>query len=375
LNDSFVHEYLTPIPQSNKFTDQYAYKPTGSTTCALIDFTHRIHTLLETNRYVRCVLIDFSKAFDTVDHAIHIPKRFSQQVPPSVIKCILSFLSDRTHATRLDNKLSSYTSFNRSIVQRSGIVPTLFVIFASDLKPLDTLNYLIKYADDSSLLCPEHSNTSIETEMQHVMDWARLNKMQLNLLKTVELVFHRPNVNKDLLPAPIPDIKRVTSAKLLGVYFSSELRFTDHVSSVVSMCNQRLYLLTQLRRQGLSASARENVFLAIIVNRLMYALPVIYGSLSEKDKALINSIFLKAQRWKILVNNCPDLDTLADNAELRLFRQTQSNCHCLNHLYTPKLHIPGAMELRKRGHNFVLPTIKYDFNSRTFIARALFKFR
>ena len=131
------------------------------------------------------------------------------------------------------------------------------------------------------------SGTS-ETEMQHVMDWARLNKMLLNLMKTVELVFHRPNTNKDLLPAPIPDIKRVTSAKLLGVHFSSELRFANHVASVVSMCNQRLYLLTQLKRQGLSASARENVFQAIIVNRLMYALPVFYGSLSEKDEALIN---------------------------------------------------------------------------------------
>jgi len=330
--------------------------------------------MLETNRYVRCVLIDFSKAFDTVDHAILIPKLFSQQIPTSVIKWIVSFLSDRTHATRLDFNLSSYTSFNRSIVQGSGIGPTLFVIFAPDLKPLDILNYLLKYADDSTLLCPELSNTSVETEMQHVMDWARLNKMLLNLVKTVELVFHRPNMSKDILPPPLPDIKRVKSAKLLGVHFSSEMRFADHVSSVVSMCNQRLYLLTQLRKQGLSTSARENVFLAIVVNRIVYALPVFYGYLTEKDKALINSVFLKARRWNV-IDTCPNLETLADNAEFSLFRQSLSNLHCLNHLYTPKLKPSSAMELRRRGHNFVLPSLKHDFNSHTFIARALFNYR
>ena len=38
--------------------------------CALAVFTYRIHMLLEFNQYVRCVLIDFSKAFEMVDHAI-----------------------------------------------------------------------------------------------------------------------------------------------------------------------------------------------------------------------------------------------------------------------------------------------------------------
>ena len=65
-----VKNYLTSVLYSPLFHDQCAYKPTGSTTCALADFTYRIHTLLESNQYVRCVLIDFSKPFDMVDHAI-----------------------------------------------------------------------------------------------------------------------------------------------------------------------------------------------------------------------------------------------------------------------------------------------------------------
>jgi len=48
-------------------------------------------------------------------------------------------------------------------------------------------NYLLKYADDASLLSPQNSPTPVELEMAHVMHWARENKMSLNLLKTVEL--------------------------------------------------------------------------------------------------------------------------------------------------------------------------------------------
>jgi len=74
-------------------------------------------------------------------------------------------------------------------------------MFAHDLKPLDrpTLNCLLKYADDASLLSPQNSPTPVELEITNVMDWARKNTMSLNLLKTVELVFRRHNVSGELL--------------------------------------------------------------------------------------------------------------------------------------------------------------------------------
>ena len=47
-----------------------SYALTGSTTCALVYFMHHVTRMLEANAYVRCLLIDFSKAFDVVDHVI-----------------------------------------------------------------------------------------------------------------------------------------------------------------------------------------------------------------------------------------------------------------------------------------------------------------
>ena len=72
-------------------------------------------------------------------------------------------------------------------------------MFAYDLKPLDILNYFIKYTDDATFLSPQTSKTTVELEMAHVMNWAVENKMTVNLLKTVEIFFRRPNVFHDLL--------------------------------------------------------------------------------------------------------------------------------------------------------------------------------
>jgi len=61
---------VTASHPSRNTLDQYANKPTGSTTAAL----HQVTKMLEQNNYVRCLMIDFTKAFDTVNHIILLSK-------------------------------------------------------------------------------------------------------------------------------------------------------------------------------------------------------------------------------------------------------------------------------------------------------------
>jgi len=46
---------------------------------------HHITRLLENNAYVRCLLVDFCKAFDVVSHEILINKLTALQLPPFVL--------------------------------------------------------------------------------------------------------------------------------------------------------------------------------------------------------------------------------------------------------------------------------------------------
>ena len=51
--------------------------------------------MIETNKYVRCLLIDFSKAFDSVDHLIVINKLKALNIADNIVQLVVSFLTDR----------------------------------------------------------------------------------------------------------------------------------------------------------------------------------------------------------------------------------------------------------------------------------------
>jgi len=86
-----VRNWLLHFIRAHTLLDQFAFKPTGSTTAVLVHFTRHIIRLLEYNQYVRCLMIDFSKAFDTVDHVILLSKLVKFDLPGFVINWICSF--------------------------------------------------------------------------------------------------------------------------------------------------------------------------------------------------------------------------------------------------------------------------------------------
>ena len=91
----------------------------------------------------------------------------------------------------------------------------------------------MKYADDTSLVVPQNSSVTLETEFAHLLDRTGLkkNKLKLNNSKTKEIVYHRPRLSRHIIPPPLPDIEQVTSAKILGVIFSHTLSPTPHISA------------------------------------------------------------------------------------------------------------------------------------------------
>ena len=107
--------------------------------------------------------------------------------------------------------LSRLQFINRFIVQGSGIGHCLFIIMILNLKARAAMNHMAKYADDATLLVPELTSLSIEEEFRCVQKWACDNKLSINLSKTKEIVFHRPNPRSIIIPSPLPNIERVTS--------------------------------------------------------------------------------------------------------------------------------------------------------------------
>ena len=111
-------------------------------------------------------------------------------MPFNVCNSIISFLTGRVQMCKVQDTLSKAIGINLSIVQGSGIGPSLYIIMESDLHS-QIYNKLMKYADDTNLLVPETSNCSLCEKYEHIKDWAIANKMVINMSKTKELVSER----------------------------------------------------------------------------------------------------------------------------------------------------------------------------------------
>ena len=114
---------------------------------------------------MRCLLIDFSKVSDSVNHLLLVNKLKLLKLPDNIIQWVVSFLTDREQFTKIGDRRSTTRIITRSIVQGSGIGRTLFIIFVIDLRPLGLTNLITKYADDTTLLVPEKADIDITAEL------------------------------------------------------------------------------------------------------------------------------------------------------------------------------------------------------------------
>ena len=129
---------------------------------------------------------------------------------------LTSFLQNRTQICKVGDKLSTDSQINRGIIQGSALDPTLFTVMVSDLHPKSSKNIIVKFANDTTVVVPEKSDVSLPEEFDHIKVWATVNRMILNLIKTKELVFHRPGPKKLHMFPSVESIELVEQAKLFG---------------------------------------------------------------------------------------------------------------------------------------------------------------
>lgn len=211
--------------------DQFAFRPTGSTTAALISILHHVTTLLQTNDYVAIISLDLSKAFDTVRHSSLTKKLATLDIPDNIYNWLVNFLEGRIHVTKFWGKMSNVAAINASIVQGSGVGPPLFDVNTTDLHPVYNVNKMPKFADDTYLIIGSSMRDTVAKELENVSSWALKNNLPLNHSKSKELIIARRGFLD--LPSPPSGVLGVTSLKIFGVILTEDLRASSHVSETL----------------------------------------------------------------------------------------------------------------------------------------------
>ncbi len=152
--------------------------------------------------------------------------------------------------------------------------------------------------------------TSYRQEVKELDVWCSLNNLELKTLKTVEMIVDFRRNPPALPPLTIMNstVTAVESFRFLGTTISQDLKWDNHIVSIVKKAQQRLYFLRQLRTFNLPQELLKQFYSAIIESVLCTSVTVWFSSATKSDLRRLRRVVRTAER--IIGTTLPTLQQL-----------------------------------------------------------------
>ena len=208
------------------------------------------------------ILLDFSKAFDKVNHSKLVLKLHSYGIRGPILRWIQAFLSNRQQRVVVDGDHSESVTVT-SGVQGSVFGPILFLAYINDL-PNDIVSQVRLFADDTAIyltLDCRHDSDCSQSDLDRLQTWKLKWDMEFNPSRAPFKI--RYIIHGQVLEA-------VTSARYLGVDISNNLSWNAHVNRIASNANRSLgFIIRNVKTK--SPKIREMTYQTLVHPQLEYA--------------------------------------------------------------------------------------------------------
>ena len=240
------------------------------------------------------LLIDFSKAFDMVDHDILLQKLQHYGIRGNAINWVKSYLNNRMQFVSIDGKNSMTKTLTYGVPQGSILGPLFFIVYINDIPEIHAFAKFILYADDANIILTANSLAEIISQFitlsSALKAWVASNGLALNLKKTNYMIFtNQRRINGiDSFDLKICNrsIERKSVARFLGVLIDEKLKWSHHISAIKSKMARYVGIFYKIKSQ-LPLTSRLNLFQAHVQSHLNYC-SLIWGF---SCKSNIESIF------------------------------------------------------------------------------------
>ena len=283
---------------------QYGFVRNKGTKDAIANLTDYIYKNLDSDNCTTAVMLDFSKAFDTVQHNILLNKLELYGVRGKPLKLIKNYITNRYQYVKLNGKKSNMCELKIGVPQGTIMGPLFFIIYINEM--LNLIPNILSYADDTVILCAEKTWVKTQETMQKYLliinFWLSINKLSLNVKKTEYLTF---SIRCDKLPNNFElnigntRLNNVENYKYLGIYIDQHMRWDFHINQIVKKLRYLLFVFYKLK-YILNENALMSIYYGLFHSIATYGI-IAWGN---SCKTVIEKIYKMQNRvLKIRINN------------------------------------------------------------------------
>ena len=250
--------------------------------------------------------LDFSKAFDSVDHAILLQKLQLHGINGSLLRWFDNYLNDRQQRVVIESAASSWSPVSSGVPQGRILGPLLFVIFINDLPDnLSSSTNSALYANDSKLYSEIRSVDncqSLQEDLTMLENWCTKLRMNFNAGKCKVLT-----VTRKRKPINFPyfvhgnELSSCKAEKDLGLLVFSDLKWGPHILKTVAKANKMLGLLKRSCFEITNTQVRRTLYLTLVRSQLTYGCEVWCPS-SRQLSLKIEGVQRRATLWILMKN-------------------------------------------------------------------------
>ena len=166
------------------YLKQFGFRKNITTAHAIINLIDNIINAFDQNKFT-CRVIDFKKAFDTVDQEILLKKLWHSGIRQIANDWFKWYLTNRIQYVSINEILSDLPKVNFRVPKGSVLGRLLFLLYKNDLHNSIRFSSPFHFADNTGLLNIQGSMRAINRTLNKELSfWLNANKIAVNVAKT-----------------------------------------------------------------------------------------------------------------------------------------------------------------------------------------------
>ena len=291
LLERLVHNQLSNYFENILNTNQHGFRKKRSTATAIFEVLQNVYQTWNERNYNSCIFIDYSKAFDTIDHSILLKKLDIYGLDTNSLKFLRSYLSNRQQRIKINTEVSPYSKLRCGVPQGSILGPLLFIIYTNDIfLEIDETENIYMYADDTLLLNAGKTELQAVNQSQICFDkviaWCDLNRLTINKDKTKHLcITNKKHILNTTIHKGVETLGNVETYEYLGFNIDRKLTMNPYVDKVIKKVSYKLYTMNIMRRYITERTALM-IYKVMVMPHFDYVDFVIDSATKEKTDRL-----------------------------------------------------------------------------------------